>query len=147
MLCKIYRKATSLKVLEQRAVEEETRNLQMNATAALMAEDQEQAGEEDSFCSQIPRLNSEDVVMKKENSYGEEDEEEEVNSKAAAKAVAVVSGGSSSTSLQIPKGFEMLTDLQVPKATMDWTQDQFWNQFNSPWFLNLITTPSNILNF
>ncbi|XP_038902914.1 NAC domain-containing protein 6-like [Benincasa hispida] len=147
VLCKIYRKATSLKVLEQRAVEEETKNLQMNNNAtiltnALMGEE-EQGDEQDSFCTQnIPRLNTSEVIMKKETSCGD-DEEEEVDSQVA-------DGGSSSStttsSLQIPTGFDMLTDLQVPKVNMDWTQDQFWNQFNSPWLLNF-TFHSNILNF
>lgn len=142
VLCKIYRKATSLKVLEQRAVEEETKNLQMNNTTIatpLMGEEQDD--DQDSICTQnIQRLNSCEVVMKKETSYGEE--EEEVDSKVADGGSSL----SSTTSLQIPKGFNMLTDLQVPKVNMDWTQDQFWNQFNSPWLLNF-TTPSNILNF
>ncbi|XP_023512193.1 NAC domain-containing protein 22-like [Cucurbita pepo subsp. pepo] len=154
VLCKIYRKATSLKVLEQRAVEEETKSLQLNnATTPLMAEE-----DQDSFNSQIPRLNSSEMVMKKETSCGEyrAEEEEEVDSKGTetetgtgAVGGLLSSSSSSSTSktgLQIPKGFEMLTDLQVPKMNMDWTQDQFWNQFNSPWLLNF-TTPSNILNF
>ncbi|KGN46720.1 NAC domain-containing protein 22 [Cucumis sativus] len=148
VLCKIYRKATSMKVLEQRAVEEETKNLQINnnttiiLTPALMSEE-EQGDDQDSFCTRsIPRLNSSEVVaMKEEISCGEE---EEVDSKVAD--VGSSSLSLSTTSIQIPKGFGMLTDLQVPKMTMDWTQDQFWNQFNSPWLLNF-TTPSNILNF
>lgn len=154
MLCKIYRKATSLKVLEQRAVEEETKSLQLNNATPLIAEE-----DQDSFNSQIPRLNSSEMVMKKETSCGEyrAEEEEEVDSKGTETETGTGTGAvgglllssSSSTSktgLQIPKGFEMLTDLQVPKMNMDWTQDQFWNQFNSPWLLNF-TTPSNILNF
>lgn len=137
-----------MKVLEQRAVEEETKNLQINnnttiiLTPALMSEE-EQGDDQDSFCTRsIPRLNSSEVVaMKEEISCGEE---EEVDSKVAD--VGSSSLSLSTTSIQIPKGFGMLTDLQVPKMTMDWTQDQFWNQFNSPWLLNF-TTPSNILNF
>lgn len=42
-----------------------------------------------------------------------------------------------------------LAELQVPKLSMDWTQDPFWTQLRSPWLDNL-TTPNycaNVLNF
>lgn len=143
-------------MLEQRAEEEETKKLQMNYNNSLILTHEEQPqGEDDlSFCTQIPRLNSSEEVeimvqvMKKETSFGQDQEEEELEEEEEevdSKVVTAVGGSSSlsSTSLQIPKAFEMLTDLQVPKMNMDWTQDQFW----SPWFLNLIATdPRNVLN-
>ena len=51
-----------------------------------------------------------------------------------------------STPLQLPLGKDKLPELQVPKLTMDWGQDQFWTQLNSPWLQNL-TPYANILNF
>ena len=50
------------------------------------------------------------------------------------------------TPLQLPLGKDKLSELQVPKLTMDWGQDQFWTQLNSPWLQNL-TPYANILNF
>lgn len=43
---------------------------------------------------------------------------------------------------------QQLLEFQMPKITMDWTQDSFWTQLSSPWLQNL-TTPlcANILNF
>ncbi|KAK7840145.1 nac domain-containing protein 35 [Quercus suber] len=52
----------------------------------------------------------------------------------------------SPTPLQFPLGKEKLPELQVPKLAMDWNQDPFWTQLNSPWLQNL-TPYANILNF
>ena len=51
----------------------------------------------------------------------------------------------SGTSLQLPSGKDMLPELQLP--IMDWTQDAFWAQLNSPWLQNLTPTYSNVLHF
>ncbi|KAI8553950.1 hypothetical protein RHMOL_Rhmol05G0056800 [Rhododendron molle] len=41
-----------------------------------------------------------------------------------------------------------LTELQVPKFNMDWTQDPFWTQLRSPWLGTFMTPPyANVLNF
>lgn len=43
---------------------------------------------------------------------------------------------------------QQLLEFQMPKITMDWTQDSFWTQLSSPWLQNFTTPPcANILNF
>uniref|UniRef100_A0A803NQY2 NAC domain-containing protein n=1 Tax=Cannabis sativa TaxID=3483 RepID=A0A803NQY2_CANSA len=140
VLCKVYRKATSLKVLEQRVQMEEEKNFQNehNSPASPM--------DTFSFCSpheeliqfQPPLMAANDLVLKKEV-------EEVVGS-----ATAVVDNYNASfttASLQVPYGYKLdkLPELQVPKLSLDWTQEQFWTQLNSPWLQNM-TPLANILN-
>ncbi|KAL4362461.1 hypothetical protein GQ457_04G001220 [Hibiscus cannabinus] len=122
VLCKVYRKATSLKVLEQRAaMEEELKSMKNSNTSPSSSM------ETVSFCSPKEGLGAAaapQLLFKKEM------EEEKKPEKK----------------LQFPLGSEKLPELQMPRMLSDWTQDQFWAQLNSPWFQNL-TTYSNILNF
>ncbi|MFQ6630358.1 hypothetical protein Gotur_008199 [Gossypium turneri] len=127
VLCKVYRKATSLKVLEQRAaMEEELKAIKNTSPSSPLS-----SMETISFCSpkeaQVP---APQMFFKKENE--EEQEQETMVEKKRC--------------LQLPLGSEKLPELQMPKVLSDWTQDQFWTQLNSPWFQNL-TTYANILNF
>ena len=146
VLCKVYRKATSLKVLEQRvAMEEEMKNFQ-NANSPTSS-----PMDTNSFCSPHeeltpPQLTSvHQLVLKKEV--------EEIagvameNSKGDHRTIMDVKD-SSSTSLQLPYGYkDKLPEIQVPsKLGLDWTQEQFWTQINSPWLQNL-TPLANLLNF
>lgn len=148
VLCKVYRKATSLKVLEQRvAMEEEMKNFQ-NATSPASS-----PMDTISFCSpheQLtppPSMSVQQLVLKREV-------EEEAGAavleatKGDQRALTEVIGSSSSTSLQVPYGYKgKLPEIQVPnKLGLDWTQEQFWTQLNSPWLQNL-TPLANILNF
>ncbi|GLT42999.1 hypothetical protein SLA2020_169760 [Shorea laevis] len=138
VLCKIYRKATSLKVLEQRAaLEEETKAMQTFSSSP------QSSVETISFC--IPQeefsasFSVPQVVLKQEKEDTPmvdvmKDEMVKENKKE------------SSASLQMPLGKEKLPELQLPKMGMDWTQDPFWTQLNSPWLQNL-TPYANILNF
>ncbi|KAG6712107.1 hypothetical protein I3842_05G088900 [Carya illinoinensis] len=135
VLCKIYRKATSLKVLEQRAaMEEEMKNFHASPYSSPTSSSLETISfltpQEDQFVPPMPVHN---IVFKKE---AEEDTKH---------GIPIESRGCS-TSLHLPLGKDKLPELQVPKSTMDWTQDQFWTQLNSPWLQNL-TPYANILNF
>ncbi|CAK9316041.1 unnamed protein product [Citrullus colocynthis] len=135
VLCKIYRKATSLKVLEQRAAMEEEDAKPFQASYSSPASPFETI----SFCSQqegmVPPTHDgfyKEVEVAAMVDVGQE--EKEVDPKF------------SSTSLQIPSELDKLTELHVPKLDMDWSQDLFWTQFNSPWFQPL-TPYASMLNF
>ncbi|KAB2043220.1 hypothetical protein ES319_D01G001300v1 [Gossypium barbadense] len=132
VMCKVYRKATSLKVLEQRAaMEEELKNTSLPSSSSFSSMDTI------SFCTPKQDL----VVFKKE-----EDEEAMVKEKRSD-GIAKEQKKISSASLQLPLGNENMGQLQIPKMLTDWTQDQFWAQLNSPWFKNLTPYVANILNF
>ncbi|KAK8518667.1 hypothetical protein V6N13_018054 [Hibiscus sabdariffa] len=123
VLCKVYRKATSLKVLEQRAaMEEELKSMKNSNTSPSSSM------ETVSFCS--PKEGLVAAAAAPQLLFKKEMEEEKKPEKK----------------LQFPLGSEKLPELQMPRMLSDWTQDQFWAQLNSPWFQNL-TTYSNILNF
>lgn len=147
VLCKIYRKATSLKVLEQRAaMEEEMKNFHASPNSSPPTSSSLETGTFYTQQEEIHQLMAplmpavvHNIVFKKEAEevlgLQEKMEEKSVESKA------------SSASLQMPFGRGQLAELQVPKLTaMDWTQDPFWTQLNSPWLQNL-TPYANILNF
>lgn len=120
VLCKIYRKATSMKVLEQRAAMEEATKV-VKASSTLSS----------------PPSPSSPVETVCFSSLNEELRKEVVDSGAELK---------NPTSLRLPPGDDELLHLQLPRFTTDWTQDSFWSQFNSPWFHSLITSP-NVMNF
>lgn len=147
VLCKIYRKATSLKVLEQRAaMEEEMKNFHASPNSSPPTSSSLETGTFYTQQEEIHQLMAplmpavvHNIVFKKEAEevlgLQQKMEEKSVESKA------------SSASLQMPFGRGQLAELQVPKLTaMDWTQDPFWTQLNSPWLQNL-TPYANILNF
>ncbi|RWR90606.1 NAC domain-containing protein 35-like protein [Cinnamomum micranthum f. kanehirae] len=119
VLCKIYRKATSLKVLEQRAaMEEDTRMSQISTSAT----DSASSPEEESWEMTMPLI---DEVLE-ENKI--EIERESENSSAQLEDSAK----------------ESLPQLQLPKYNLEWMQDPFL--LRSPWLENW-TTYSNLLNF
>ncbi|KAL2329183.1 hypothetical protein Fmac_022610 [Flemingia macrophylla] len=150
VLCKIYRKATSLKVLEQRAALEEEREIkQMVGSPASPPSSTDTMSftspQEDQNMPLIPLLQH---VPKKESETEEmlsgpmslPKQEKTTTSQLGFKD----NKGPFATSVQLPFGKDMLPDLQLPMLT-DWTQDTFWAQLNSPWLQNF--TPTNILNF
>ncbi|XP_041014450.1 NAC domain-containing protein 6-like [Juglans microcarpa x Juglans regia] len=160
VLCKIYRKATSLKALEQRAVMEEqiimknfhssppyssppqSTSVPLDQTFSFLAQH-----EEDQFLAPIPHAVHNNIVFKKEAE--EEVLVAEIEYQAEEKAgerSQMESGSVFCTPPQFPLGKDKLPELQVPKLMMDWTQDTFWTQLNSPWLQNL-TPYANILNF
>ncbi|KAH8510434.1 hypothetical protein Peur_015133 [Populus x canadensis] len=129
VLCKIYRKATSLKVLEQRAaMEEEMKTIHASPSSSL---------DTMSFCSQPedpvpPELPSQHLVFKKEI-------EDDIIRYEKPREIK-------GPSLQLPMGTDKLPELQVPsKLSMEWNQDPIWS-LNSPWLQNLIPY-ADILNF
>ncbi|XP_022749220.1 NAC domain-containing protein 35-like [Durio zibethinus] len=139
VLCKIYRKATSLKVLEQRAALEEELKAMNNTSPSSPLSSLEAISHSSPKEELVPSISVPQVVFKKE--IEEEDTMEEKRSDGIAKEKKI-----SSASLHLPLGKEILPELQLPKMLSDWTQDQFWTQLNSPWFQNL-TPYANILNF
>ncbi|CAB4290962.1 unnamed protein product [Prunus armeniaca] len=137
VLCKIYRKATSLKVLEQRAaMEEEIKNFHASPNTSSPPTSMETI----SFCSQpqedltlqMPKNN---VVLKQEMEDASLTEAKEPKEEKAME----IKGSP-------PPPTYILPELQVPRLSMDWTQDTFWTQMNSPWLQNLTPLP-NLLNF
>lgn len=133
VLCKIYRKATSLKVLEQRAaMQGETKALPMSHSPPLQD-------------STAPTGFATPVAFKQE--LEELMTEENVTEKAEDLTQGPLPSTSTSTSVvRLGSGLGKLPELQVPKFGMDWTQDPFWTQLRSPW-LGSLTPYANILNF
>lgn len=123
VLCKIYRKATSMKELEQRA--------------AMSSSDPENGGRNE-------------VVVIKDDVFVAQ-KEEEVMMKNVEEVNEISSSSSSSTPLSRPVC--QLPELQVPKynGMEQWTQveDPLWTQLRSPWMMmDQIWSPyANLLNF
>lgn len=134
VLCKIYRKATSLKVLEQRAMEGDQKSI-INAspsssppsswdTKSLSSCQQEDFASAAPLHHVVFKEETEEIFMVKDN--GKEEKPKE----------------SKGPSLQLPMGKEKL-ELEVPRLSMEWTID---NILLSPWLQNL-TSYADILNF
>ncbi|KAL8242357.1 hypothetical protein R6Q59_012659 [Mikania micrantha] len=180
VLCKIYRKATSMKVLEQRAskMKEEAKTLTPSHPLSsdeaysfnTRSENNEFHQDLDLFLDEIlkqesplPHVTSVELDLKASKNHDElghdlfhtmdEDVKEELD---------VISDATSSntndadnnranrvTSLRLPTNDEQLYSLQVPKMSLDWTQDTFWTQFCSPWMRNvMLSSPyANVVNF
>ncbi|TKY67790.1 putative NAC domain-containing protein 94 [Spatholobus suberectus] len=150
VLCKIYRKATSLKVLEQRAALEEEREMKQMvgspASPPSSTDTMSFSSPQEEPNVPLPLLQH---VLKKESETETEEmlsvsmsvpKQEKTTNQLGLKDNKTTCG----TSLQMPFGKDKLPDLQLPMLA-DWTQDTFWAQLNSPWLQNF--TPTNILNF
>ncbi|CAH8390858.1 unnamed protein product [Eruca vesicaria subsp. sativa] len=141
VLCKIYRKATSLKVLEQRA-EKEVKMKQTRPSSPLTSsENNSFAGnEKDLTMSSFPF--PQPVAMKEANhilmlqGHNENSTNKEKQREAERKE--------SYSSLKLPCGVLPLPELQLPKQGFELGQDQFLSI--SPWLQNL-TPIINILYF
>ncbi|KAL5791298.1 hypothetical protein ACOSQ2_006186 [Xanthoceras sorbifolium] len=164
VLCKIYRKATSLKVLEQRAaMEEEMKSISFHTspspppsspspsmtmeTVSFFSQEEEQLFPPPMVAlPQQPQTLQPHLILKKEEQELVTPEKNNNNNEKKESSTTKTS------SLKMPPGkLTNLPELQVPKTmTTDWTQDPFWSQL-SPWLQNLTQTftPSyaNILNF
>ncbi|KAA8535944.1 hypothetical protein F0562_028422 [Nyssa sinensis] len=147
VLCKIYRKATSLKVLEQRAAEEEEmKSIQAFQPSPPLTPPMDTI----SSCSQhhdhqdlVAPIKAPQVVLKKEDDdifyLNLEEKNNDQETEEDSKGTSV---------FQLTSGEETLAELQVPKFNMDWTQDSFWStQPRSPWLDNFTTPYANVLNF
>ncbi|WOL05894.1 NAC domain-containing protein [Canna indica] len=109
VLCKIYRKATSMKELEQRAAsEEETRESQ---TFPVIAENTSFSDQEN---YRSPSLAPEHMEFK------------EIEETLAKGAEVITSTTAAFRSANLP-------ELQVPLHGLDWMQDPLLTQLRSPW--------------
>lgn len=141
VLCKIYRKATSLKVLEQRAAMEEeevkTTNTNTNTTPPTSPLTPPISSETVSFCSQNKDLLAAAAsrpVLKKEEEAAMVTEENFLNDEAGDITKCL--------NLQLPTGMEKL-ELQLPKFG---SQDPFYAPLCSPWLDNWLIPYANALN-
>lgn len=140
MLCKIYRKATSLKELEQRAAMEE------DARAAVAATCTATASIADTTST------SSDVDYNFQNSCDNNildldvgDESELVTKEEEVKKEVEISSSSMFPTTGSVSGPASLPELQVPRTGMEW-QDPFLTQLRSPW-LEQWSPLANLLNF
>ncbi|XP_027361228.1 NAC domain-containing protein 22 [Abrus precatorius] len=148
VLCKIYRKATSLKVLEQRAAIEEEMKQMVGSPASPPSSTDTMSFNSPQEDQNVPLPMLQHVVLKKESETETEEmayvsvpKQEKLRTQLPLKDNKTTCG----TSLQLPLGRDKLPELQLP-IFPDWTQDTFWAQLNSPWLPNL-TPYSNIINF
>lgn len=149
VLCKIYRKATSLKVLEQRAAEEEEMKQMVGSGSPTSSPPSSSTDtisfnytQQDQHVS-MPLL-FQQVIPKKESEH-EIIKTEDMVSLSSHEKIVKDNKKACGTSLQLPLGKDNVPELQLPIAA-DWTQDTFWAQFNSPWQQNW-SAYTNILNF
>lgn len=135
VLCKIYRKATSMKVLEQRAAkEEETKNFQASSSSSSPALSMDAVPFISLLRETMLKEEAEELVPIPTAERMEESGDDQLKRSNTA------------PSLKLPSGSEGLMELQLPRCTVDWNEDSFWAQFNSPWFQNL-TASANLSNF
>ncbi|OAY65042.1 putative NAC domain-containing protein 94 [Ananas comosus] len=130
VLCKIYRKATSLKELEQRAAMEE----EQRATA-------EEGATQLQLCFDVGDTLSCDGH---ENFPISSTPPEEINTKemmneGVKREVEVTSASSPKQSVYLP-------EIQVPSYSLEWMQDPLLAQLRSPW-LDHWSPYANMLNF
>ncbi|XP_074589829.1 NAC domain-containing protein 22-like [Curcuma longa] len=117
VLCKVYRKATSLKELEQRAAktEEEEEDAAAKATAARVS-----SSDQGIYYRRSSVLSPANL-----------DAKEETKQEAATPARDIEILSSSSLSVVRPM---ILPELQVPKSGLEWLQeDPLLTQLRSPW--------------
>lgn len=152
VLCKIYRKATSLKELEQRAQfeqEEEEKKAALRHSLVPPPMDMTTSFcnphvEEEGFSAPIA---AQHVAFKKEYEDASSDQFTAEEEKSYYEEEGLAEEGHYNGINT--NGFLQLTELQVPKFNMDWTQDPSWGQLKSPWLENLMTPSpyANLLNF
>lgn len=145
MLCKIYRKATSLKVLEQRAEMEAKMNNQTTPNSPLSSSEtiSSVGKEEDLMMTTTSFPFPQAVVAMKEANEISMLQEQTENAKKEEKQ-RETERKEASSSLKRPCGISPLPELQVPKPGLEWGSDQ-WPSI-SPWLQNL-TPIINLLNF
>lgn len=147
VLCKVYRKATSLKVLEQWAAVEKTTTGSSTESAPQFQESYYTTS--DLSNSGTPNAShygpQEDMLKPMINCHVDDaaiwEEEEDIEMGMGSYDVDEIS-----TSLRLPLGQVGFPELQLPK--IDWAQDPLWAQLFSPLFDNVFsrTTPcANLL--
>lgn len=145
VLCKIYRKATSLKVLEERAAMELE---EMKTTPHTPQPSPPLTSPMDtiSFSTKYEEYWAEPVAAQN-MSFNKEEAEDLVKVEGNEYEEEADESKRNNTSLLLPLGKKKLPELQVPRLSMDWTQDTFWTQLRSPWLDNFMTPYANVLNF
>ncbi|KAL9244821.1 hypothetical protein vseg_018545 [Gypsophila vaccaria] len=142
VLCKIYRKATSLKELEQRAAKEEAQQLLENSktiasypTSPVSSSNETNSSINDDFGlledllpPSLYMTNVDHITFMKE-----EEIEEKVEDTVMFNAFNV----GPSNNIKLP--------FEVPKLGLDWAQDPFSLQLCSPWFENVLNFSSPTL--
>ncbi|CAN1770872.1 NAC domain-containing protein 6 [Linum perenne] len=151
VLCKIYRKATSMRVLEQRALmEEHQQTLIMNNNTASCSSFDTNMSMSSSFS--YPHQQEEDplhqtfepITDQQVETFMKREADDPFNDDGGHKTVP-----SCSLQHQFPEEGKLqplkLAELQVPKFSMDWSQlDAFW--LTSPWLNQNLTLLANLLN-
>ncbi|KAK9690642.1 hypothetical protein RND81_09G142800 [Saponaria officinalis] len=117
VLCKVYRKATSLKELEERAAKEEAKE---KSTTTL------------TYCPTSPLSSSSNVTTSINTDFTTPKLEDSHGDHMMMKEEVVTSN-----KIQVPFGKDTL-GLEVPKTGMDWAHDPFLSQSCSPWLDNLL---------
>ena len=156
VLCKIYRKATSLKELEQRAAKEEAigggggdkSNMQSysyptsplsssNGTTSICGGGGGGGQGDDLLLSSMPtnHVIRDNIMSFKMEKF------DEIMGESNCKIMPTYN----TNTIQLPFGRESLGELQVPKSTMEWTQDPHCSQYCSPWLENLLNFSSPTL--
>ncbi|XP_024994662.1 NAC domain-containing protein 22-like isoform X2 [Cynara cardunculus var. scolymus] len=121
VLCKIYRKATSMKILEQRAAMEEEAHPPPSPSSTT-------SQRLDLFALPPAPLEPTHLPSTDDDFFLEENTDRKLM-------------------LKLPEGADNLSELRLPRSNTDWNPD---SQLRSPWLHNLIFTPppyANILNF
>ncbi|CAN4114577.1 unnamed protein product [Withania somnifera] len=146
VLCKIYRKATSLKALEQRAAIEvemkTTRHVHGSPSSVIQPMDAIP------FCNEhheliAPSITDQNPSLLMSIVNNEvEDKILSVIENNLYEVAAEVKGKSNCFRPKLLNGQDNLAELQVPKFSMDFSQDPVWMQLRSPWLDNFSLTPS-----
>lgn len=135
VLCKIYRKATPLKVLEQRAaIEEEmntTKHVDYGSPCSIT-----QPTDTMSFCSELMAASITDQSSEFLMPIAKDEVEDDILSITENNVYQV------SAEIKGKTNCYELAELQVPKFNMDFSQDPIWMQLRSPWLDNFCLTPS-----
>ncbi|KAI3994554.1 hypothetical protein MKX01_028298 [Papaver californicum] len=162
VLCKIYRKATSLKVLEQRAAMEEE---EMEQRAAMEEEEMfksSTSSPQDSYMSASVMESEINIFCKGVNNEEDQDQDREHEQEPikeehveGVQEIVLVNKEAETCSASVTKpslqlvNDKFLPQLQLPSKVinnLDWMQDPFFTQIRSPWLDNWMTpTYANLL--
>ncbi|KAF8093440.1 hypothetical protein N665_0383s0068 [Sinapis alba] len=141
VLCKIYRKATSLKVLEQRAEMESKMNQTCPNSPLSSSETISYVGNEEDLMMTSFRFPQASAMQEANNNLTLQGHTDNAKNEEKQRETEMKE---SSSSLKLPCGVLPLPELQLPKQGLEWGQDQFLSI--SPWLQNL-TPIVNLLNF
>ncbi|GAA0143677.1 hypothetical protein LIER_04303 [Lithospermum erythrorhizon] len=139
VLCKIYKKATSLKALEQRAAMEEA--MMKRTTTHQESYHSAPPPPAPLISSFIDAINP--ISIQQGNDFRIHDSQQgsSTNEEPHEKESEwhIIAEENSSFNLQFPASNGALPELQIPKFTMDWNQDPICTPFRSPWLENIST--------